>query len=39
VRALTEKPVQHVESSADVSARPMPQPDEAPVAAGEGSRS
>jgi hypothetical protein len=39
VRTLTEKPVEHVESSGDVSAAPTPQPDEARVAAGEGSRS
>jgi hypothetical protein len=35
VRALTDKPVEHVESSGDIAAPPTPQPAEAPVAAGE----
>jgi hypothetical protein len=35
VRALTDKPVEHVESSGDIAAPPTPQPEEAPVAAGE----
>jgi hypothetical protein len=35
VRGLTDKPVEHVESSGDVSAAPAAEPGEAPVAVGE----
>ena len=36
VRALTDKPVEHVESGGDVAPAPTREADEAPVAVGEG---